>query len=198
MKYSNDDILEALRCCSLNGRNSCETCPLKEECEESPLESILAKYTLDVVNMLMHENRALTEKRNTFREYALQMHAMVENIRIKENEGYELSAAKAAAEMDMWRCVAAEKQALLDQNKRLIADTEELYKEMSKRMREEVRIAKKYTAQRIHTNLMRCAESAGECTVDNPLAEIYSVVREEVIDRVINEVLEECDGEKDT
>jgi hypothetical protein len=198
MKYSKDDIIEALRCCSLNGRNSCETCPLKEECEENPLESVLAKYTLEVVDKLMHENRTLTEQRNTFREYALQMHAMVENIRIKENEGYEPSAAKAAAEMDMWRCVAAEKQALQDQNKRLIADTEELYKEMSERMQEEVRIAKKYTARRIHENLMRCTESVGECTVDNPLAETYSVVREDYITQVIDEVLEECDGEKDT
>jgi phage terminase Nu1 subunit (DNA packaging protein) len=119
MKYSKDDIIEALRCCSLNGRNSCETCPLKEECEESPLESVLAKYTLEVVDKLMHENSALTEQRNTFREYAYQMQAMIENIRIKENEGYELSAAKAVAEMDMWRRVAAEKQALQDENERL-------------------------------------------------------------------------------
>jgi hypothetical protein len=119
MKYSKDDIIEALRCCSLSGRNSCETCPLKEECEESPLESVLAKYTLEVVDKLMHENRALTEQRNTFREYALQVHAMVENIRIKEDEGYEYSAAKQVAEMDMWRCVAAEKQALQDEIERL-------------------------------------------------------------------------------
>jgi hypothetical protein len=119
MKYSKDDIIKALKCCSFNGRNSCETCPLREECEESPLESVLAKYTLEVVDKLMTENRTLTEQRNTYREYALQMHAMIENIRIKENEGYEFSAAKHAAEMDMWRCVAAEKQALQDENERL-------------------------------------------------------------------------------
>jgi len=119
MKYSKADIIEALRCCSLNGRNSCETCPLKEECEESPLESILAKYALEVVDKLMHENRALTEQRDTFREYAYQMHAMIENIRVKENEGYEVSAAKAAAEMDMWRVVALTKKQLEDEIKRL-------------------------------------------------------------------------------
>jgi hypothetical protein len=119
MKYSKDDIIEALRCCSLSGRNSCETCPLREECEESPLESVLAKYTLEVVDKLITENGILTEQRNTYREYALQMHAMIENIRTKENEGYELSAAKYAAEMDMWRCVAAEKHALRDENERL-------------------------------------------------------------------------------
>jgi hypothetical protein len=119
MKYSNDDIIEALRCCSLNGRNSCETCPLKEECEEHPLESILAKYTLEVVNKLMYENRSLTEQRDTYKEYALQTHAMVEGISVKMNEGYEYSAAKQVAEMDMWRCIAVEKQALQDEIKRL-------------------------------------------------------------------------------
>lgn len=127
MKYSKDDIIEALRCCSLNGRNSCETCPLKEECEESPLESLLAKYTLEVVNKLIHENRALTEQRNTFREYAYKMQALIENIKLKENEGYEFSVAKHAAEMDMWRVVAAEKKALQDENeilrRKLLEDT---------------------------------------------------------------------------
>lgn len=122
MKYSKDDIIEALRCCSLNGRNSCETCPLKEECEESPLESILAKYTLEVVNKLMHENKELTGQRNTFREYAYQMHALVENIKLRENEGYEFSIAKHMAYMDMWRVIAAEKQALQDENERLRRD----------------------------------------------------------------------------
>jgi len=119
MKYSKDDIIEALRCCSLSGRNSCETCPLKEECEESPLESVLAKYTLDVVIDLIYENRSLTAQKNTFREYAIQTHAMVEGIRVKMNEGYEYSAAKQVAEMDMWRCVAAEKPALQDEIERL-------------------------------------------------------------------------------
>jgi hypothetical protein len=119
MKYSKDDIIEALRCCSLNGRNSCETCPLREECEESPFASVPAKYALEVVNKLMHENRVLTEQRNTFRECALQTHAMVEGIRVKMDEGYEYSAAKQVAEMDMWRCIAAEKQALQDENERL-------------------------------------------------------------------------------
>lgn len=191
MKCSKDDIIEALRCCSLSGRNSCETCPLREECEESPLESVLAKYTLEVVDKLMTENRALTEQRNTYREYAFQMHAMIEGIKIKVDEGYDFSVAKHAAEMDMWRVIAAEKQALQDQNKRLIADTEELYKEMVERIAEERKIERKLTLRRVHANLQRYTESVGECTVDNPLAETYSVVREEDIDQVINEMLED-------
>jgi len=190
MKYSKDDIIEALRCCSLNGRNSCETCPLKEECEESPLESVLAKYTLEVVDKLMQENKALTEQRNTYREYALQMHAMVEDIKIKVDEGYDFSVAKHAAEMDMWRVIAAEKQALQDEVKMRKADTEELYKEMVERIAEERKIERKLTLRRVHANLQRYTESVGECAVDNPLAETYSVVREEDIDQVINEMLE--------
>lgn len=119
MKYSKDDIIEALRCCSLTGRNSCETCPLKEECEESPLESILAKYTLEVATKLINENRVLTEQRDTFREYAYKMQALIENIKLKEKEGYEFSVAKHTAEMDMWRVVAAEKRILEEENERL-------------------------------------------------------------------------------
>lgn len=121
MKYSKDDVIKALELCSLSGgSSSCEGCPLKEECEENPLESILAKYTLEVVNKLLHENKALTEQRDTFREYALKMHALIENIKIKENEGYEFSVAKHAAYMDMWRVIASEKRALQDENKRLL------------------------------------------------------------------------------
>jgi len=196
MKYSKDDIIEALRCCSLNGRNSCETCPLKEECEESPLESVIAKYTLDVVNDIVHKNKKLTEERDTFKEAFYNYQNWINSIGAYESEGYERSAAKAAAEMDMWRCVAAEKQTLQDQNKRLIADTEELYKEMVERIAEERKIERKLTLRRVHANLLRYTESVGECTTDNPLAETYSVVREEDIDQVINEMLEDCDGKK--
>lgn len=120
MKYSKDDIIEALKRCSLiSGSNSCEDCPLKAECEENPLESILAKYALEVVNKLTLENKVLTEQRNTYKEYALQIHVMLENIRAKVNEGYDYSTAKYMAELDMWRCIAADKQTLQDEIDRL-------------------------------------------------------------------------------
>ncbi len=198
MKYSNDDIIEALRCCSLNGRNSCETCPLKEECEENPLESVLAKYTLDIVNDLVHKNKKLTEERDTFKEAFYNYQNWINSIGAYESEGYERSAAKAVAEMDMWRSVALTKKQLEDENTRLRTDNQELYNEMSERMKEEVRIAKKYIARRIHNKLMQGTECMGECTIDNPLAETCSVVREDYITQVIDEVLEECNGEKDT
>jgi hypothetical protein len=191
MKYSKDDIIKALECCSLIGSESCSGCPLEEECTDSPLASVMAERSLELIKELLHNNEELTEQRNTFREYAYQMHAMIENIKIKENEGYEFSVAKHAAYMDMWRVIAAEKQALQDQNKRLIADTEELYKEMYERIVEERRLERKLTLRRVHANLLRYTESVGECTTENPLAETYSVVREEDIDQVINKMLEE-------
>lgn len=36
--------------------------------------------------------------------------------------------------------------------------------------------------------LQQCTECMGECTVDNPLAETYSVVREEYIDQIAKEM----------
>lgn len=191
MKYSKDDIIKALSCCSLLGSESCSGCPLEEECTDSPLASVIAERSLELIKDLLHKNEELTEQRDTFKEYALKMQALVENIKIKENEGYEFSAAKYAAEMDMWRVVAAEKRALQDQNKRLIADTEELYKEMVERIAEERKIERKLTLRRVHANLLRYTEHVGECTTDDPLAETYSVVREEDIDQVINEMLED-------
>ncbi len=191
MKYSKDDIIKALECCSLIGSESCDGCPLKEECEDSPLASVMAERSLELIKDLLHKNEELTEQRNTYREYALQMHAMVEGIRVKIDEGYEFSVAKHAAEMDMWRVIAAEKQALQDEIKMRKADTEELYKEMYERIVEERKIERKLTLRRVHANLLRYTESVGEYTTDNPLAETYSVVREEDIDQVINEMLED-------
>jgi hypothetical protein len=119
MKLDRDKILKALECCSLIGSESCDRCPLREACEDSPLASVVAERSLELIKDLLEENEKLIEQRDTFKEYALKMQALVENIKIKENEGYAFSAAKHAAEMDMWRVVAAEKRALQDENERL-------------------------------------------------------------------------------
>lgn len=121
MKYSKDDIIKALECCSLLDGESCGDCPLEEECTDHQLASMMAERSLELIKELLHTNEELTEQRDTFKEYALKMHALVENIKIKENEGYEFSVAKYAAEMDMWRVIASEKRALQDENKRLLA-----------------------------------------------------------------------------
>ncbi len=119
MKYSKDDIIKALECCSLTGSESCNDCPLREECEDSPLASVVAKHSLELVKDLLHKNKELTEQRDTFREYASNMHALTETIKCKADEGYQLSVARYAAEMDMWRVVAAQKRALEEENEKL-------------------------------------------------------------------------------
>ena len=110
MKYSKDDIIKALECCSLLGSESCSGYLLEEECRGSPLASVATEHSLELIKELLHNNEELIEQRDTFREYAIKMHALIENIKIKENEGYEFSAAK----------YAAEKRALQDENKRLL------------------------------------------------------------------------------
>jgi regulator of replication initiation timing len=188
MKYSIDDIIEALRCCSLNGRSSCETCPLREECEASPLESILAKYTLEKVNDLVYKNKKLTEERDTFKEAFYSYQGWVNSIGAYESEGYERSAARAAAEMDMWRAVALTKKQLEEENTRLRTDNQELYNEMSERMREEVRIAKKYTAKYIRNGIKE--------TMFNPNNK-FDFIYDEIFS-VIDKVLEDCGDKKDS
>jgi hypothetical protein len=188
MKYSNDDIIEALKCCSLNGRNSCETCPLREECEENPLESILAKYTLGFANDLILKNKKLAEERDTFKEAFYGYQNWINSIGAYESEGYERSAVKALAEMDMWRSVALTKKQLEEENTRLRTDNQELYNEMSERMREEVRIAKKYTAKYIRNGIKE--------TMFNPNNK-FDFIYDEIFS-VIDKVLEDCGDKKDS
>lgn len=78
----------------------------------------------------LHLERAkiekLTEERDTFRECAYNLQNYVNGIFQKQSQGYEPSAAKAAAEMEMWRIVALEKRRLTDENERLHASCTEL------------------------------------------------------------------------
>jgi hypothetical protein len=62
-----------------------------------------------------YEHEKLIEERDTFREYAYNMQKYVENIRHKEEEGYEPSAARYAAEMDMWRMIALRENKLVEE-----------------------------------------------------------------------------------
>jgi hypothetical protein len=79
----------------------------------------LIKELVEENEKFRHNHEKLIEERDTFREYAYNMQKYVENIRHKEEEGYEPSAARYAAEMDMWRVVTLEKKKLTDENERL-------------------------------------------------------------------------------
>lgn len=47
------------------------------------------------------------------------------------------------------------------------------------------------TVRKMQERLKACTECVGESTVDNPLAETYSVVREDTIDQIAREMMEE-------
>ena len=53
MNYSRKRAEKALECCGV--KNSCEDCPIREECQSSPFESVLAKYAIALVNELKNE-----------------------------------------------------------------------------------------------------------------------------------------------
>lgn len=127
MKEFNRELAEkALECCSITGRDMCENCPLKEECESSPFESVIAKYAFELVKRLkaelnvakdvaanaVHGNEELIAQRDSFRDYAYNMQAYVESVRNYDSAGYPPSASRYAAEMDMWNNVALQKRAM--------------------------------------------------------------------------------------
>lgn len=53
------------------------------------------------------------------------------------------------------------------------------------------RMARDEAVSEFAERLKACTECVGESTVDNPLAEAYSVVREDTIDQIAQEMLEE-------
>ena len=53
MNYNRKIAEKALECCGI--KNSCEECPIREECFNSPFESVLAKYAIALVNDLKTE-----------------------------------------------------------------------------------------------------------------------------------------------
>ena len=56
---------------------------------------------------------------------------------------------------------------------------------------EKIREAKADTVRKMQERLKKETECVGELTTDNILAEMYSVVREDVIDTVAKEMLED-------
>jgi arginyl-tRNA--protein-N-Asp/Glu arginylyltransferase len=83
------------------------------------------------------EKENLTVQRNTFREYAEKMQLFVESIRHKEEKGYEPSAARYAAEMDMWHAVALEKKELEEKIEKLTRETKaDTVRKMQERLKE--------------------------------------------------------------
>lgn len=149
MKYNREQIVKALECCTeqeycatcpatdyCKGMDSLiedAATLIKELTEESykwqeaydcadsacrELSSKCDEFT-EENKRFRHNHEKLIEERDTFREYAYNMQKYVENIRHKEEAGYEPSAARYAAEMEMWHIVALEKKELTEENKTL-------------------------------------------------------------------------------
>ena len=119
MKYNREIAEKALKCCINFGRDNCASCPIKEECESNPLESVIAKYAYALVEDLKADC-------NIYKDYAYNMQAYVENVRNKEVAGYEPSAARYAAEMDMWINISLQRQSLEKEIERLTLENAKL------------------------------------------------------------------------
>lgn len=115
MELNREQIVKALEQCEGKG-GLCGACPFywADNCTKRLCTSALA-----LIRELTMEKEKLIEERDTFREYAYAMQKYVEDVRHKEEAGYEPSAARDAAEMEMWRVVALEKKKLTEENERL-------------------------------------------------------------------------------
>lgn len=128
MELNAEQIKKALECCI---EGECDGCTYDEQtaCKEYLLTDALAlikeliadneQWRNDWERNQAQWDRAyekLEVERDTFRDYAYKMQKYVENIKHKEEEGYEPSAARYAAEMEMWHIVALEKKRLEDEN----------------------------------------------------------------------------------
>ena len=137
MELNAEQIKKALECCKTPLASDCASCSytgkrledgVYEGCVNCLVGDSLALITsqeqrigelTDENVQFRHEQGKLIEERDTFREYAYKMQKYVEYIKHKEEEGYEPSAARYAAEMDMWRVVALEKKKLEEEVERL-------------------------------------------------------------------------------
>lgn len=142
MKYNREEIIKALECHASGKLVECERCPLDKAhlfnatCVQVMCENALAliKELTEDNEKFRYEHGKLIEQRDTFREYAYNMQKYVENIRHKEEDGYEPSAARYAAEMDMWSVVALEKKKLIEENERLEKELAKSYDALDEQM----------------------------------------------------------------
>ena len=137
MELNAEQIIKALECCI---EGECGGCTYDEQtaCKEYLLNDALAliKELTEENEQFRYERGKLIEERDTFREYAYNMQRYVEGINHKEEEGYQPSVARRAAEMDMWRGVALKKKKLEEEVERLRAENLELIMREEKRQNE--------------------------------------------------------------
>ena len=194
-----DKIIKALECCSdTSDIMKCQSCPYMQP--RSGCNINLMHDALSLIKELAEENEQfryeqgkLIEECDTFREYAYNMQKYVENLKHKEEAGYEPSVARYAAEMDMWRVVALEKKKLADENERLrdflteVQQYNEAWVEDNGKLRKELKTIKTDIVWKMQTMF---EERLDISTCGYSTEEVVSDVLE-TLNRVAEEILEE-------
>lgn len=143
MELNAEQIKKALECCA-NETEDCNNCPYWRGYDENCFND-LKMNALALINsqeqrikgletesrQYYYEQRKLVEAHDTYKEYAENMQLFVEKMVHLEDKGYEPSAARYAAEMDMWRAVALEKKRLTEENEKIGIENFALIRKLS-------------------------------------------------------------------
>ena len=141
MEYTREIIEQALEYC-----DDCTSCPLNTVCENKDTKAIMqhvATFVNDLKTTLIEfdtfaknavetqtqMNQVITDisiERDVYREAFTSYKNYIENFGGYINAGYEPTAAKYAAEMDMWRVIALDRQTKEEELERLTAENLEL------------------------------------------------------------------------
>ena len=104
--------------------------------EVVPVEYLADLPIADVVPRSEYER--LIIERDTYKSHSYNVQNLLTDINKKITEGYELSAAKACAEMEMWQRVALREKQLTERIDNLIKNYAECQKEVAEQIFEEI------------------------------------------------------------
>jgi hypothetical protein len=204
-----EQIKKALECCVTTSAGDCKNCGYRGKshdnfitCTNCLIADSLALITsqeqrIGAQDMTISELRQraekaehdadryaqrikeLTEERDTFRECAYNLQKYVKSFAENQAQGYEPSAAKAAAEMEMWRVIALEKKALTEDNEakdetitNLLATIADIQAEAVRKM------------------LQRIKEDAVSVSLLSNPPKFMLEIREDALDQIAKEMLE--------
>lgn len=136
-----------------------------ENCKDyEPLPDIQAmRNALALIKEQQAEKKKLTEERDAFIRCAYEKQHLLNSINEKLEQGYELSAAKACAEMEMWHRISLQEKELVEENERLQAlldetiDSNAAWVEDNGRLRKEMNTIKVETVQKFAEYLKKHA-----------------------------------------
>jgi hypothetical protein len=118
-----EKIIKALDYCLSN--KGCYGCPYEDESYQCDI----TKDSLALIKEQQAKIEKLTEERDTFIKCAYMKQHLLESINEKLEHGYERSAARACAEMEMWHMISLREKKLTEENERLRAENKKLFDE---------------------------------------------------------------------